>query len=77
MFASNCGLFIVATQVDKPIQQGCKKPQSAALLSKKKAKIMEKPQFYHNESGHVNRLSVTENHRQQWKGQTCCFLSVY
>jgi len=44
-----------------------KKPQSATLLSKKKAKIMEKPQFCHNESGHVNRLSVTENHKQQWK----------
>ena len=59
--------FILARLVDKPIQQGCKKPQSAALLSKKKAKIMEMPQFCHNESGHVNRLSVTENHKQQWK----------
>jgi len=49
----------VARLVDKPIQQGRKKPQSAALLSKKKAKIMEMPQFCHNESGHVNRLSVT------------------
>ena len=37
--------FIVARLVDKPIQQGCKKPQSATLLSKKKAKIVEKPQF--------------------------------
>jgi len=54
----------VARLVDKPIQQGLKKPQSAALLSKKKAKI-EKPQFCHNESGHVNRPSVTENHKQQ------------
>ena len=30
--------FIVGRPVDKPIQQGRKKPQSAALLSKKKAK---------------------------------------
>jgi len=36
--------FIAARLVDKPIQQGRKKPQSAALLSKKKDKIMEKPQ---------------------------------
>jgi len=28
---------------------------------------MEMPQFCHNESGHVNRLSVTKNHKQQWK----------
>jgi len=59
--------FIVRRLVDKPIQQGRKKPQSAALLSKKKAKIMEKPQSCHNENGHVKRLSVTENHKQQWK----------
>jgi len=44
MFSSNCGFFIVARQVDKPIQQDRKKPQSAALLSKKKAKIMQMPQ---------------------------------
>jgi len=59
--------FIVARLADKPIQQVRKKPQSAALLGKKKAKIMEMPQFCRNESGHVNRLSVTENHKQQWK----------
>jgi len=28
---------------------------------------MEMPQFCHNESGHVNRLSMTKNHKQQWK----------
>jgi len=67
----------VARLVDKTIQQGCKKPQSVALISKKKAKIVEKPQFCHNESGHVNRLSVTESHKQQWKWQSCCFLSLY
>ena len=59
--------FIVARLADKPIQQGRKKPQSAVLLSKKTAKIVEKPQFCHNESGHVNRRSVTENHKQHWK----------
>jgi len=37
--------LIVARLVDKPIQQGRKNQQSAALLSKKKAKIMEKPQL--------------------------------
>jgi len=42
------------------------KPQSATLISKKRAKIVEKPQFCRNESGHVNGLSVTENHKQ-WK----------
>jgi len=56
----------VARLVDKPIQQSNKKPQSAALLTKKKAAIVEKPQFCHNESGHVNRLCVTENYKQ-WK----------
>jgi len=46
MFTSNSGFFIVARLVDKPIQQGCKKTQSAALLSKKKAKIMEKDTIF-------------------------------
>jgi len=36
--------FIVARLVDKPIQQDCKNPQSAALFSKKNAKIVEMPQ---------------------------------
>jgi len=58
MFTNNCGFFIVARLVDKPIQRGCKKPQSAVLLRKKKAKIVEKPQFCHNESGHMNRLRL-------------------
>jgi len=57
--------FIVARLVDKPIQQGHKKQQSAALLRKKKFNIVEKPQFCHNQSGHVNKLSMTENHKQQ------------
>jgi len=40
--------FIVVRLVDKPIQQGRKKPQSTASLSKKKAKIKEMPQFCYN-----------------------------
>jgi len=49
------------------LKRFAEKPQPAALLSKKKAKIEEKPKFCQNESGHVNRPSVTENHKQQWK----------
>jgi len=37
--------FIVARLVDKPIQQGCEKPQSTVLLSKKKPKSWKSHNF--------------------------------
>jgi len=60
MFTSNCGFFHCGQASRQAYSTGPQKTQSAALLSKKKAKIMEKPQFSHSEIGHVNKLSLTE-----------------
>jgi len=54
MFTSNCGFFHCGQASRQAYSTGPQKTQSAALLSKKKAKIMEKPQFSHSEIGHVN-----------------------
>ena len=59
MFTSNCGFFHCCQASRQAYSTGPQKATICSVTQQEKGQIMEMPQFCHNESGHVNRLSVT------------------
>jgi len=46
---------------------GLQKATICNVAQQEKSQNRGKATIFRNDCGHVNRLSVTENHKQQWK----------